>query len=200
MTTYTAARVATGDPNPIATPPAPRYHTGMDARYLTTTDSPAGPLHVAATETGVVTGIWFGVVTPPAEVEAELRRQRCDPVWDPGPCAPIVAQLQEYDARTRTAFALDLDLRGSEWEQRVWHALLTIPYGETRSYGQIATMLGDPSRARAVGWANAANPIPVIVPCHRVIGANGNLTGFGGGIDAKIKLLAHEGAMLSGFA
>jgi O-6-methylguanine DNA methyltransferase len=200
MTTPSTPAPAISELTLIAPASSPRYHTGMDARYLTTTDSPAGPLHIAVTTAGHVTGIWFGVVTTPAEVAAALRREGRDPVWDPEPSAQVVAQLREYSAGMRTTFALELDLQGSEWEQRVWQALLTIPYGETRSYGQIATMLGDPSKARAVGWANAANPIPVIVPCHRVIGANRNLTGFGGGIDAKIKLLAHEGAMLSGFA
>lgn len=171
----------------------------METRFLTTTESPAGPLHIAATTASCLTGLWFGVVTSPAEVEDAVRRQRFAPVWDPQPGARIVTQLREYSAGARTTFELELDLQGSDWERRVWQALLTIPYGETRSYGQIATLLGDPSRARAVGWANAVNPIPVIVPCHRVIGANGNLTGFGGGIEAKIKLLAHEGAMLPGF-
>jgi methylated-DNA-[protein]-cysteine S-methyltransferase len=183
----------------IATLSRSRYYARMDTRYLSTTDSPAGSLHIAVTTDGRVTGVWFGVVTDAEEATASVRRHGSTPVWDPEPARHVVAQLGEYTERTRMAFDVELDLRGSDWERRVWQALLTIPYGETRSYGQIATMLGDPSKARAVGWANAANPIPVIVPCHRVIGANRNLTGFGGGIQAKIKLLAHEGAMLPGF-
>ena len=171
----------------------------MDMRFLATIDSPAGPLHVAVTDTGRVAGIWFGVVTDSGEVESSLRRHGYGIAWDVDRVAHVADQLREYTDHSRTAFALELDIHGSDWEQAVWRALLTIPYGETRSYGQIATMLGDPAKARAVGWANAANPIPVIVPCHRVIGANRTLTGFGGGIDAKIKLLAHEGAMLPGF-
>jgi methylated-DNA-[protein]-cysteine S-methyltransferase len=171
----------------------------MEIRYLTTTESPAGPLHVAVTPDGRLNGIWFGVATSPDEVEASIRRHGRTAVWDEGRTANVVVQIREYAARERTAFALDLAIEGGEWEQRVWQALRTIPYGEMRSYGQIATQLGDSSKARAVGWANAANPIPLVIPCHRVIGANGGLTGFGGGIDAKIQLLAHEGAMLPGF-
>jgi methylated-DNA-[protein]-cysteine S-methyltransferase len=172
----------------------------METHYLATTDSPAGPLHVAVTDDGRLCGIWFGVGTPAAEVEASLRRHGRTPVWNADRAAHVTSQIAEYSDRRRTSFDIKLAIEGGEWEQQVWQALLTIPYGETRSYGQIATQLGDPSKARAVGWANAANPIPLVIPCHRVIGANRNLTGFGGGIDAKIQLLAHEGAMLPGLA
>jgi methylated-DNA-[protein]-cysteine S-methyltransferase len=172
----------------------------MKTKYLTTAESPAGPLHLAVTEAGVLTDVSFGCVTPPAEFEAGIQRRGFDTTWDPDPARHVLAQLAEYSAGTRTDFNLPLEMTGSEWERAVWTALSTIPFGETRSYGQIATQLGDPTKARAVGWANAANPIPVIVPCHRVIGAAGNLTGFGGGIEAKIQLLIHEGAMLPGFA
>ena len=171
----------------------------METRYLATTDSPAGPLHVAVTGDGRLGGVWFGVVTPAAEVEASLRGHGRAPVWDADRAAHVTSQIAEYSERRRTAFDIELAIEGGAWEQSVWKALLTIPYGETCSYGQIATLLGDPSKARAVGWANAANPIPLVIPCHRVIGAHRNLTGFGGGIDAKIQLLAHEGAMLPGF-
>lgn len=172
----------------------------MDFRYLSTTDSPAGPLHIAVTPEGRLSGIWFGVVTDVETVESCVRRDGQIAAWDDNRTALVSAQIQEYAAHNRTAFDLELALAGGEWEQRVWQALLTIPYGETRSYGQIAAQLGDPSKARAVGWANAANPIPLVIPCHRVIGADRALTGFGGGIEAKIKLLAHEGALLPGFA
>ena len=155
---------------------------------------------MAVDDAGRLTGIWFGVVTERAEVEASIRRAGHSVVWDADRASHVAAQLREYAAGARTAFEIELAPIGSDWERRVWDALLTIPYGQTRSYGQIATQLGDPSKARAVGWANAANPIPVVIPCHRVIGADRGLTGFGGGIDAKIKLLAHEGALLPGFA
>ena len=168
----------------------------MATRFLDTIDSPAGPLHVAVDETGCLTGVWFSVATARPQVEAAIRRAGHEPVQDATRTAHVAAQLREYAAGARTAFDLALDPSGSNWERQVWAALQTIPYGETRSYGQIAAQLGDPSKARAVGWANAANPIPVVIPCHRVIGANRGLTGFGGGIEAKIKLLAHEGALL----
>ena len=172
----------------------------MDTRYLTTAESPAGPLHVVVTESGVVTGIWFGVITSLAQVEQTVHGYGFAVAHDPEPANRVLEQLAEYSSHRRKEFDLPLAPTGSEWEIRVWTALSDIPYGETRSYGQIASVLGDPTKARAVGWANAANPIPVVIPCHRVIGAQGNLTGFGGGIDAKIQLLSHEGAMLPGFA
>ena len=169
----------------------------MATRHLSTIDSPAGPLHVAVTDSGAVTSIWFGVVTDRKTVDSSLRRHGHVPVWDSDRPAAIADQIRQYSARQRTTFDVDFEIdSGGEWERRVWQALLTIPYGETRSYGQIAAMLGDSTKARAVGWANAANPIPLLIPCHRVIGADRGLTGFGGGIEAKIKLLAHEGALL----
>lgn len=115
--------------------------------------------------------------------------------WSPDPRAfdAAVEQLGAYFAGELTAFDLELKLRGTEFQRRVWQALLTIPYGETRSYGQIAEQIGAPGSARAVGWANGHNPIAIVVPCHRVIGANGSLTGFGGGLDRKRALLDLEG-------
>jgi len=103
-----------------------------------------------------------------------------------------VAQLEAYFAGERTDFELSLDLVGSEFQRRVWAALLTIPYGETRSYGEIARQIGSPGAFRAVGLANGHNPIGIIVPCHRVIGSNGSLTGYGGGLERKRALLEME--------
>ncbi|HKA59288.1 MAG TPA: methylated-DNA--[protein]-cysteine S-methyltransferase, partial [Gemmatimonadales bacterium] len=105
-------------------------------------------------------------------------------------------QLTEYFAGKRTTFDVSLGASGTEFEHRVWDLLSAIPYGSTTSYGALAKLLGDPSQARAVGAANGKNPIPIIVPCHRVIGFNGDLTGFGGGIERKRWLLKHEGALL----
>jgi methylated-DNA-[protein]-cysteine S-methyltransferase len=105
-------------------------------------------------------------------------------------------QLTEYFAGKRSTFDVPLAASGTEFEHRVWALLRGIPYGSTTSYGELAKRLGDPSQARAVGAANGKNPIPIIVPCHRVIGANGDLTGFGGGIERKRWLLQHEGALL----
>ncbi|WLH91779.1 methylated-DNA--[protein]-cysteine S-methyltransferase [Pseudomonas sp. FP453] len=102
-------------------------------------------------------------------------------------------QLQEYFAGTRHQFTLDLDFTGTVFQKQVWQALLTIPFGETRSYSQIAQQIGNPKAVRAVGAANGRNPISIIAPCHRVIGASGELTGFAGGLQAKQYLLALEG-------
>jgi methylated-DNA-[protein]-cysteine S-methyltransferase len=103
-----------------------------------------------------------------------------------------VEQLEAYFAGDRIDFDLELDLLGTAFQRRVWEALLTIPYGETRSYGEIAQQIGSPSAFRAVGLANGHSPIGIIVPCHRVIGSNGSLTGYGGGIDKKRALLDLE--------
>jgi len=103
-----------------------------------------------------------------------------------------VAQLDDYFAGELQEFDLELELVGSAFQRRVWAALLTIPYGETRSYGQIAEQIDSPGAARAVGLANGHNPIGIIVPCHRVIGANGSLTGYGGGLERKKHLLDME--------
>ena len=105
-------------------------------------------------------------------------------------------QLDEYFAGTRTSFAIPLRLDGAPFERRVWEALLAVPYGTTVSYGQLAARLDTPDAARAVGAANGRNPVAIVVPCHRVIGAEGKLTGYGGGLERKRALLAHEGALL----
>lgn len=102
-------------------------------------------------------------------------------------------QLNEYFAGNREQFELDLDFAGTPFQCKVWQALLTIPFGETRSYSQIATQVGSPKAVRAVGAANGRNPISIVAPCHRVIGASGSLTGFAGGLEAKQLLLALEG-------
>ncbi|WP_085637635.1 MULTISPECIES: methylated-DNA--[protein]-cysteine S-methyltransferase [unclassified Pseudomonas] len=102
-------------------------------------------------------------------------------------------QLQEYFAGTRNRFELELDFAGTDFQKRVWTALLTIPFGETRTYSQIAEQIGHPSAVRAVGAANGRNPISIVAPCHRVIGASGKLTGFAGGLEAKERLLKLEG-------
>ena len=115
--------------------------------------------------------------------------------WEPAGgeiFAEAVEQLSAYFRGELTDFELDLDLGGTEFQRKVWAALRTIPYGETRTYGEIAMQIGSPSASRAVGMANGRNPIGIIVPCHRVIGSTGGLTGYGGGIDRKRALLALE--------
>jgi methylated-DNA-[protein]-cysteine S-methyltransferase len=104
----------------------------------------------------------------------------------------VVEQVEAYFAGERTKFDVELDMVGTAFQRRVWAALLTIPYGETRSYGEIARQIGSPGAFRAVGLANGHNPIGIIVPCHRVIGSNGSLTGYGGGLDRKRPLLELE--------
>ena len=111
------------------------------------------------------------------------------------PLAATLRQLSEYFAGTRREFDLPLRLDGSAFQQRVWHELTEIPYGVTWSYGQLAKRIGNPSASRAVGLANGRNPISILVPCHRVIGADGSLTGYGGGLERKRWLLRHEGAI-----
>jgi len=113
-------------------------------------------------------------------------------VLDDGAFPDAVDQLRGYFAGERSDFDLELSMSGTEFQRRVWQALTTIPYGETRSYGEIAEQIGAAGAARAVGLANGRNPIAIIVPCHRVIGANGDLAGYGGGVERKRALLALE--------
>ena len=117
-----------------------------------------------------------------------------EPDWqrDEAPFRETVRQLAAYFAGELTEFDLPLSPSGTPFQLSVWHALRTIPYGETWSYGQLAKAIGRPTASRAVGAANGANPLPIVVPCHRVIGSTGKLTGFGGGVETKVKLLALE--------
>jgi methylated-DNA-[protein]-cysteine S-methyltransferase len=108
----------------------------------------------------------------------------------------VVGQLNEYFEGTRRRFELELDPSGTDFQQLVWAEVSLIPYGGTRSYGAVARRLGKPTAVRAVGTANGANPIPIVIPCHRVVGADGSLVGYGGGLDVKAALLEHEGVRL----
>lgn len=119
--------------------------------------------------------------------------------WEPDDTAfsAAVRQLDEYFRGERQQFDLELEMAGTGFQRRVWEALLTIPYGQTRSYGDIARQIGAPGASRAVGLANGHNPIGIIVPCHRVIGANGKMTGYGGGIERKELLLGLERSRVS---
>ena len=106
----------------------------------------------------------------------------------------VFKQLKEYFNRERKEFDVSLEIIGTEFQKKVWNELTKIPYGETISYGELANRMGDKNLMRAVAAANGANPIPIIIPCHRVIGADGSLTGYGGGLDVKQKLLELEGS------
>ena len=118
---------------------------------------------------------------------------------DPVRTAQVRQELTEYCRGERTAFTLTCVLVGTLWQQRVWQAVRDIPFGETRTYGEIAAGLGRPSAARAMGRANATNPLPIVIPCHRVLGANGSLTGYAGGLYIKQRLLEHEARVLAGY-
>lgn len=147
-------------------------------------DSPLGALTLAG-DGDALTGLYFSApVRPPA---AAALGTRVTTGFDAG-----VEQLREYFAGARREFDLALRPAGSPFQQQVWNLVRRIPYGETRSYGQLAAQLGDPAKSRAVGAANGQNPLPIIVPCHRVIGADGRLTGYGGGLDRKRVLLGLE--------
>ena len=149
----------------------------------TTYESPVGPLTIESGARGLTALGFPGRAEPPAEER------------DDAALAGVVRQLDEYFAGERTAFDLDVDLRGTEFQLAVWARLRAIPFGETVTYGQIAAELGKPERVRAVGSTVGRTPVPIVVPCHRVIGADGSLTGYGGGLDRKRALLELEGAL-----
>jgi len=147
----------------------------------TTISSPIGALRLTIDEDGAVTGIGFA-----AGVSADD-----DPRFE-----GVAAQLRQYFAGERTGFELPLRPRGTAFQRRVWDEVLRIPYGETATYAEIATRIGRTGAARAVGHANARNPIAIAIPCHRVVGSDGYLTGYAGGLECKRSLLALEAAVL----
>ncbi|WP_406144539.1 methylated-DNA--[protein]-cysteine S-methyltransferase [Streptomyces sp. NBC_01012] len=158
--------------------------TPTTTRQHTVVDSPYGALTLVATD-GVLSGLYMTGQRhrPPAETFG---------VSDPGPFDEVIRQLDAYFAGELREFGLPLELAGTPFQRSVWAELVRIPYGETRSYGELADRLGKPGASRAVGLANGRNPVGIIVPCHRVIGASGSLTGYGGGLDRKQRLLAFE--------
>ncbi len=152
--------------------------------YYAWMDSPVGKLLVAGDQTGLrqVSFANGRAVVQPDAGWRENRRQVAD----------AIRQLRDYFAGTRRQFDLPLAPEGTPFQKRVWQELLRIPYGETMSYGELARQVGNANASRAVGLANGANPIAIVIPCHRVIGTNGKLTGYGGGLDTKQWLLALE--------
>ncbi|GAU67223.1 methylated-DNA--[protein]-cysteine methyltransferase [Streptomyces sp. NBRC 110611] len=169
-----------------AHPPA-HSEGGAPITHTVLADTPVGPLTLVAAG-DALTGLYMTGQRhrPPEEAFGAPA--------DPGepPFAATITQLRAYFRGELTRFDVPLTLRGTPFQRRVWAALCRIPYGETRSYGQLAEQLGAPSAARAVGLANGRNPVGIIVPCHRVVGADGSLTGYGGGLDRKRRLLAFE--------
>lgn len=164
----------------------------MDSVALATTDSPIGPLTVAARGAKVCL-VHFG----PADkyVQSALVRwypdARVEPGDNPGGTVSVLARY--FDGDLTALDDVEVELHGTPFQQRVWLALRTVAAGTTTSYAQLASLVGAPSAVRAVGAANGANPVAVVLPCHRVIGSNGSLTGYGGGLDRKRWLLDHEG-------
>jgi methylated-DNA-[protein]-cysteine S-methyltransferase len=154
---------------------------------FTIVDSPIGRLYLRANGCAL-TGLYM---------EVPGREFPHDPSWvedaEAAPLAAAARQLEEYFSGARHAFDLPLAFEGTPFQQRVWRVLTEIPYGETVSYGELARRVENPRASRAVGMANNRNPISILVPCHRVIGADGSLTGYGGGLERKRWLLAHEG-------
>ena len=158
--------------------------TQTQTTLYTTVESPIGELLLVG-DGEALRGLYMQEGRRPMAIPDSWRRSE-------EPFAEVCRQLDEYFAGERVEFDLELASEGPEFEQRVWRALAEIPYGETISYGELAHRLGHPDGARAVGMANGRNPISIVVPCHRVIGADGSLTGYGGGIDRKRFLLELE--------
>jgi methylated-DNA-[protein]-cysteine S-methyltransferase len=161
----------------------------MRSLYYTTLKSPVGPLLLAGDECGLRL----------VSFENSKRAASVQSGWksDQAPFAEVIRQLQAYFSGERKEFDLPLAPEGTDFQLHVWRTLRTIPYGDTISYGQLAQRIGNPKAMRAVGLANGCNPIPIIIPCHRVIGSDGSLTGFGGGISNKKKLLDLESKQMS---
>lgn len=156
--------------------------------FSTTMPSPVGKLRIAVDERGALVRIDF----PKSATAASRGKPALDGERDDARCAHVVRQLEEYFAGARQEFDLELALRGTPFQLRAWRALQRIPYAQTRSYQQQAARAGNERAMRAIGAANGRNPIPIVVPCHRVIGKDGSLTGFGGGLSTKRWLLEHE--------
>lgn len=157
-------------------------------------ETPIGRLHARFDDEGRL--MELGFASPSLRTEEATVENAQVPPAAAARFADLKAQLGEYFTGGRRTFDIPLAPRGTSFQRAVWNALLAIPYGATVSYGELAFRIGKPSAVRAVGAANGANPIPVIIPCHRVIGANGSLTGYGGGIERKQWLLALEGRRL----
>jgi methylated-DNA-[protein]-cysteine S-methyltransferase len=174
----------------------------MTTYYTTTLESPCGPLLCVVDETGAVVRVEFvtGLKTgrESLRITDRMREQGIELVEDPedaGRTAGLRRQLAEYFAGTRREFDLRLAPEGTPFERSVWEELRRIPFGETRSYGEIAQAIGRPGAARAVGRANGANPIPIVVPCHRVLPSTGKLGNYAGGPERKRALLELEGVL-----
>ena len=165
----------------------------MKNLYYSEMDSPIGPVLLVSSEKGLVR------VALPSESETDritrIKAEFPDACFieDVGKNQEAVRQIGEYFSGIRTSFTLPLDLRGTNFQKKVWNAMLKVPFGRTRSYGQIARDIGNPKACRAVGGSCGKNNIAIVIPCHRIIGSDGSMTGFGGGVPLKKKLLDLEG-------
>jgi O-6-methylguanine DNA methyltransferase len=176
----------------------------METLHCTTMNSTIGPLFLAASAQGLV-ALEFDArlsgqqsIRPnPRHLRREKEKEEKGIVFEESPrlMRAYLIELEEYFAGKRREFTFPLDLRGTDFQLACWRALLAIPYGETRSYADIARAVGKPNAFRAAGMANNRNPIAIVVPCHRVIASDGTLCGYGGGLDVKRKLLELEGAL-----
>ena len=172
----------------------------METLYYQLLASPVGPLFLAASQRGLV-ALEFDKRLPgqqsirpnPRDLRVESKELRFE--QSTSSLRTYTRELEEYFAGSRRAFTFPLDLRGTEFQLACWRALQQIPYGETRTYADIAQLVGRPQGFRAVGMANNRNPVAIVVPCHRVIAFDGTLCGYGGGLDVKKKLLQLEGAL-----
>ncbi|CAN5709615.1 methylated-DNA--[protein]-cysteine S-methyltransferase [soil metagenome] len=161
--------------------------------YLDTVETPAGPLTFAVNEEGALVRAHFEESKNDADIEDELLADGYESfVQDSSRTSRLRQEISEYYSGERREFTVELAASGTPWQRKVWEALRSIPFGETRSYSQVADMIGSPGAARAVGGANGCNRVPLVVPCHRVIAADGSLGGFNGGLHLKEKLLEHE--------
>jgi O-6-methylguanine DNA methyltransferase len=165
---------------------------GNETVFISQIETPIGVLQLASTAGGL---LYIGLPCSGGTGLAGFLARRVPGAERKRAHAPhldATQQLLEYLDGKRRHFALELDVRGTSFQHRVWDELLGIPFGETRSYGELAARLGQPGAARAVGLANGANPLPLVIPCHRVVAANGHLGGYGGGVRLKQRLLAME--------
>lgn len=158
-------------------------------------DSPIGPLTIACLKEGICNLSFGSYQDTASSIQAWAKKHllKSELKYEPSALTDAINQLEEYFEGNRHTFELSLYLCGTPFQLKVWDALQEIPYGETKTYKEVAQMIGKPKAVRAVGTANNRNPIPIIIPCHRVIGSNGTLVGYGGGIDKKEHLLEVEG-------
>jgi len=171
----------------------------MPTLYSATLKSPIGPLFLAASDKGLLALEFDFKPEGKGSLRRSLRQQDGgdEIIWQKSTerMSPYRTELEEYFAGQRKQFDFPLDLQGTDFQLACWRGLLAIPYGETRSYADLARAVGKPNAFRAVGMANNRNPIAIVVPCHRVIASDGSLCGYGGGLDVKRKLLELEGAL-----